>query len=68
MRSKVKRKLRDVLRLSGALLFFWLYIPHLIVVLAIGGGKTKILSDLDRLKKQVDLDVSKFCLFLYQER
>ena len=65
MQNKIKRKLRDVLRLSGALLFFWLYIPHLIVVFAVRGGKIKIFSDLDRLKKQTDLDLSKFCLLLY---
>lgn len=33
-----KRKIRDVLRLTGALLFSWLYIPHLIAFLVIGGG------------------------------
>ena len=31
-----KRKIRDVLRLSGALLFSWLYIPHLLVFMVIG--------------------------------
>lgn len=32
-----KRKIRDTLRLSGALLFFWLYIPHFIIALGLGG-------------------------------
>lgn len=33
-----QRKIRDVIRLSGALLFSWLYIPHYIAFLVIGGG------------------------------
>ena len=42
-----KRKIRDSLRLVGAMLFSWLYIPHLLVFMVIGGGKRKlIISDL----------------------
>ena len=33
-----KRKIRDSLRLAGALLFSWLYVPHFLVFMAIGGG------------------------------
>lgn len=33
-----KRKIRDSLRLAGALFFSWLYIPHLIAFFATGGG------------------------------
>lgn len=33
-----KRKIRDVLRLLGALLFSLLYLPHILVFMAIGGG------------------------------
>lgn len=33
-----KRKIRDCLRFTGALLFFWLYIPHYFVYRA-GGGE-----------------------------
>ncbi len=33
-----KRIIRDSLRLAGALLFSWLYIPHLLVFMVIGGG------------------------------
>jgi len=32
-----KRKIRDSIRFIGALLFFWLYIPHL-AAYKIGGG------------------------------
>ena len=38
MQNRFKRKLRDVLRLSGALLFFWVYLPHLIAYFLLGGG------------------------------
>lgn len=34
-----KRKIRDSLRLAGAMLFNWLYIPHLLVFMVIGGAK-----------------------------
>ena len=34
-----KRKIRDSLRLAGALLFSWIYIPHLLVFMVIGGQK-----------------------------
>lgn len=33
-----KRKVRDLLRLLGTVLFSWLYIPHYIAFLGIGGG------------------------------
>ena len=32
-----QRKIRDLLRLLGAILFFWLYVPHLIAY-AVGGA------------------------------
>lgn len=35
--------IRDVIRLLASLLFFWLYLPHLICyVLGCGGGKSEI--------------------------
>ena len=34
-----KRKVRDSLRLIGSLLFSWLYIPHYLVFILIGGVK-----------------------------
>ena len=37
-----KRKIRDSLRLAGAMFFGWLYIPHLLVFLAIGRVKKKV--------------------------
>lgn len=51
-----KRKIRDILRLAGALLFSWIYIPHLLVFMAIGGGKRElIISDLRVLEYQIGI-------------
>lgn len=59
-----KRKIRDSLRLIGALLFSWLYLPHL-AVYAIGGGKKKLInSDLDRLQSQVNIDIKNHLILL----
>lgn len=49
-----KRKIRDGLRLIGALLFSWLYLPHL-AVYAVGGGKKLIDSDLDKIEYQTGI-------------
>lgn len=52
-----KRKIRDALRLAGALLFSWLYIPHLLVFMVIGEGKRKlIISDLKVLEYQIGIN------------
>lgn len=61
-----KRKIRDTLRLTGALLFSCLYIPHLLIYV-IGGGKKKrlIQSDLERHKHQVRLRLPLLVLLLY---
>lgn len=34
-----RRKIRDFLRLTGAICFLWLYIPHFIALVAMGGVK-----------------------------
>ena len=46
-----KRKIRDRIRLFGALIFGWLYIPHLIV----GGRNEYIRSDVQRMLERIDL-------------
>lgn len=61
-----KRKIRDVLRLIGALLFSWLYLPHLFAFLA-GGGKRKfIISDLRAIEGQISFRISIVFQLLYQ--
>lgn len=52
MTINIKRQLRDVLRLIGALLFIWLYLPHLFVY-ALSPQKMIINSDLDMLMHQI---------------
>ena len=51
-----KRKIRDCLRLFGAICFSWLYIPHFLVFLVIGGGKKcLIMSDIKVLECQINI-------------
>ena len=60
-----KRKIRDSIRLIGALLFVWLYIPHL---LAYGLNKCyrrQINSDIIRLKKQLHITLPNSLSVLY---
>ena len=62
-----KRKIRDSLRLAGAMLFSWLYIPHLLVFMVIGGGKRElIISDLMAIESQINIRIPIFLQLLYQ--
>ena len=45
-----KRKIRDSLRLLGAIVFSWLYIPHFVMYAMV--GKKMINSDLDAIRAQ----------------
>ena len=54
MNSDKKRIIRDILRLFGAILFSWLYIPH-IVIYNVLGKKRLIVSDIERLKQQLKI-------------
>ena len=61
-----KRFIRDNLRLVGALLFSWLYIPHVIVYLLAGGGKkTLIDSDIDAISYQLNIHIPRILRLLY---
>lgn len=64
MRIHDKRTIRDVLRLLGAVLFFWLYIPHLILF-AFGKRHEIIRKDLQRISGQVSMALPMPLLFLY---
>ena len=59
-----KRKIRDTLRLLGALIFSWLYIPHIIIYVILG-KKRLIVSDIEGLKKQVNISLSNWLAVLY---
>lgn len=58
-----KRKIRDSLRLIGAIIFIWLYIPHL-VVYVMGGGSELINSDLAKYRRQVNIPLKANILLL----
>ena len=58
-----KRKIRDNLRILGAIVFSWLYIPHLLVYVILG-DKRLINSDLDAIRAQSGLDNLPYWLLL----
>lgn len=60
-----KRIIRDYLRLAGAILFCWLYIPHL-VAYAIVGAKSIINSDLEAISGQLNIKLPRFVQLIYQ--
>ncbi len=60
-----KRIIRDILRLFGALLFFWLYLPHLLVFVVGRNGKCLIISDLIKYKDQINIKLPLPILLLY---
>lgn len=64
MTANDKRKIRDVLKLVGAILFFWLYIPHLFVYFCFGKARV-INSDLRRVEHQIKLKLPMPLLLLY---
>lgn len=64
MTSNDKRKIRDILRLIGALLFFWIYIPHMLIYV-ISGKKKLIVSDIEGLKKQLHIALPNCLVVLY---
>lgn len=61
-----KRIIRDRLRLLGAMLFFWLYIPHFAVFVMGGGKKRLIISDLRAIEHQLNIKLPEFLQLLYQ--
>ena len=59
-----KRKIRDVLRLIGALCFSVIYIPHLVCFVQ-GGVKHSILSDVRRISSQISIKLPPAIALLY---
>lgn len=59
-----KRKIRDSLRLLGAIVFSWLYIPHLVIYAMGGGGKRLINSDLNMIRLHSGFDNLPYWLLL----
>lgn len=64
MTANDKRKIRDVLRLIGAIIFSWLYIPHIVAYVFL--GKMRIInSDLRQMSGQVKVKLPKVLLLLF---
>ena len=59
-----KRKIRDIIRLSGALLCSVLYLPHIFLYMT-SGKKRLIDSDIMRQKEQVNLSLPNWLAVLY---
>ena len=57
-----KRKIRDSLRLLGAIVFSWLYIPHFVMYAMV--GKKMINSDLDAIRAQSGFNLLPYWLLL----
>lgn len=58
-----KRKIRNLLRLGGGILFFWLYIPHILIYLLARPAGLK--EDLETMGKAHRLNSAPFWQFLY---
>ena len=65
MNNKSKRMIRDTLRLFGVLLFIWLHLPHLVVYNFSKDCRVKIISDLERMRRQTDLNLPTVLFLLY---
>ena len=65
MTDAQKRKLRDIIRLVGSILFFWLYILHIAVYLLSRLKREMVKTDLLRIKDQINIRVSGILLLLY---
>lgn len=63
MNSEKKRKLRDCLRLLGALFFSFLYIPHIICLLL--SDRRIILSDISMMVPKVNIRLSPIVALLF---
>lgn len=61
-----KRKIRDSIKMFWAIIFFWLYIPHLIMVLISGNSRRDLIfSDITVLKKQININICDILALLW---
>lgn len=65
MTDNQKRKIRDIMRLTGAMVFFWLYLPHLLLYVLRPACRDMINSDLRRMKGQISFKMPMTVLLLY---
>jgi len=59
------RRCRDYVRLIMAMMFSWLYLPHILIYHLAGEGKMLIDSDLCRLREQINIRMNKYFLLIY---
>ncbi len=60
------RTYRDLAKLVGAIVFFWLYIPHITVYFTLNTHRRELIkSDLWRMRGQVNLNLAPLMLLLY---
>lgn len=62
----MKRKIRDCIRLFEAIVFLWLYIPHLIIYFILWKKRIYINSDLKAISHQININLSLFLQLIYQ--
>lgn len=62
---KDKKVIRDFIHLIFSLIFSWLYIPHLLAILCMGGGKLLIFSDIFQLSKTIHFKANKWVYLIY---
>lgn len=60
-----KRKARDFIRLSNSLIFFILYLPHILLYIILQRKRRLINSDIIRLKKQINFSIPNWLAVLY---
>ena len=61
-----KKQIRDIIRLGNSIIFFWLYIPHLFIMLLNKTKREYVFSDAQRQKTKISITVtSNYLLFLY---
>lgn len=61
-----KRKIRDLVHFFSVLVFFWLYIPHLILYATSKKKRQFINSDLKSINHQLNIQIPLLLQFLYQ--
>ena len=60
-----KRKIRDGINMSKAILLFWIYLPHIAIYFFKGTIRIFVDSDLDRRVEKLNFKLSKGMMFLY---
>lgn len=59
------RKCRDIVNCISAILFFWLYIPHIILYLLSGEKQATINADMEGYRQWMDVDMPAPMAFIY---